>query len=72
MVPRSSITMEYSKIFHHKQVVNKGAHITVCGETYCYSYLCWGYGTVHCHLFNFCYYKWQSFEEAAVTEKPFQ
>ena len=32
--------------FHHKQVVNKGAH--VYGETYCYSYLSWGHGTVHC------------------------
>ena len=31
---------------HHKQVVNKGAHVIVCGETYRYSYLSWSHGTV--------------------------
>ena len=41
------LTIDYSQIFHHKQVVNKGAHVIVCGETYCYSYLSWGHGTVH-------------------------
>ena len=33
--------------FHHKQVVNKGAHVIVYGETYCYSNLSWGHGIVH-------------------------
>ena len=33
--------------FHHKQGFNKGAHVIVCGEIYCYLNLSWGHGTVH-------------------------
>ena len=33
--------------FLPQQVVNKGAHVIVCVETYCYLNLSWGHGTVH-------------------------
>ena len=33
--------------FSPQQVVNNGAHVIVCGETYCYLNLSWGHGTVH-------------------------
>ena len=48
------------QIFHHKQVVNKGAHVIVCGETYCYSYQIWGHRTVNyvtVYIFS-CYLAW--------------
>ena len=51
------LTIEYNQIFHHKQVVNKGTHVIVCGETYCYSYLSLGHGTVHYHLIHINYLK---------------
>ena len=41
------LTIDYSYIFHRKQVVNKVAHVFVCGETFCYSYLSWGHRTVY-------------------------
>ena len=33
--------------FHHNQIINEGAHVIVCGETYCFSYLSRGHRTVH-------------------------
>ena len=35
-----------------QEVLNKGAHVIVCGETYCYSNLSLGHGTVHYTSFS--------------------